>query len=201
MIAMRLPFFARRPRHAVLDVVLEVGGDALQSADRDRSFLDPAAAARRLAWTIAGAPQNSGKHVRSPIDHVSVAVAALSDQADVFWNGRMRGTGPLAVDHFVKIVGCRDISRFHSYLVRAAQENPRGLTSVVNAHHGVLVVFLPWIMGLCLQIQESIQYDRRCTEKPFLRNRHSHWSGRPAVNAASLHAALQQCRSIPGVTP
>src|SRR6476659_205042 len=103
----------------MLDVVLEVGGDALPPADRNRGVLDAAAAARRLARTIAGASQDSRKHIRSPIDHVGVAVAALGDQADVFWNGRMRGTGPLAVDHFMKVVGCRDISRFHSYLVRA----------------------------------------------------------------------------------
>src|SRR6267142_6455601 len=118
----------------MLDVVLEVGGDALQPADRDRGFLDTAAAACGLARTIAGASQNSRKHIRSPIDHVGVAIAALGDQADVFWNGCMRGTGPLAVDHFVKVVGCRNISRFHSYLVRTYREVARPLTSVANAH-------------------------------------------------------------------
>src|SRR5437899_11242394 len=51
----------RRLRHAVLDVILEVGSDALQAADRNRSFLDAAAAAGGLAWPIAGASQNSGK--------------------------------------------------------------------------------------------------------------------------------------------
>src|SRR3954470_20470951 len=109
----------------MLDVVLEVGRDALQPADRNRSVLDAAAAARGLARTIAGASQNSRKHIRPPIDHVGVAVAALGDQADVFWNGCMRGTGPLAVDHFVKVVGCRNISRFHSYLVRAISRKAR----------------------------------------------------------------------------
>ena len=149
-IAMRLPFFAAGPRHAVLDVVLEVGGDALQPADRDRRFLDAAAAARRLARTVAGASENSRKHVRPPIDHVGVAVAAFGDQADVFGHGRMRGTGPLAVDHFVKVVGCRDISRFHSYLVRADNMNAaRPLTFLANAHDGVLVVCLN-IIGLIL---------------------------------------------------
>src|SRR6202163_5168348 len=98
----------------MFDVILEVGGDALQPADRDRGFLDAAAAARGLARTIAGASQNSRKHIRSPIDHVGVAVAALGDQADVFWNGCMRGTGPLAVDHLMKRVERRNISRFHS---------------------------------------------------------------------------------------
>src|SRR6202035_354149 len=68
------------PRHAVLDVVLEIGGDALQPADRDRRFLDAAAAARGLARPIAGASENARKHVRSPIDHVGVAIAAFGDQ-------------------------------------------------------------------------------------------------------------------------
>ena len=136
-----LAVLRRRPRHAVLDVVLEVGGDALQAADRDRRFLDAAAAAGRLARTIAGASENSRKHVRFPIDHVGVAVAAFGDQADVFGNGRVRGTGPLAVDHFVKVVGRRDISRFHSYLVRAKLENSAALLLPANAQIGVLVVF------------------------------------------------------------
>ena len=90
-------------------------------------FLDAAAAAGRLARAVAGASENSRKHVRLPIDHVGVAVAALGDQADVFRDGRVRGAGPLAVDHFVEVVGCRDISRFHSYLVRASDKKPRGL--------------------------------------------------------------------------
>src|SRR4051812_30914995 len=105
-------------RHAMSNVVLEVGGDALQAADRDRGFLDTAAAAGGLTRAVAGASQNSRKHVRLPIDHVGVAVAALGDQSDILRNGRMRGTSPLAIDHFVEVVGGRDVSRFHSYLVR-----------------------------------------------------------------------------------
>src|ERR1700730_18604038 len=107
----------------MLDVILEVGGDALEPADRDRSFLDAAAAARRLARTIAGASQNSRKLVRPPIDHVGIAITAVGDQADVFWNGCVRRTGPLAVDHFMEVVGRRNISRFHSYLVRATSKS------------------------------------------------------------------------------
>ncbi len=113
----------RELRHAVFDVILEVGGHPLQPADRDRRFLDPAAAAGGLARTVAGASQNSGKHVRSPVDHVGVAVAAFGDQADVFWNWRMRGTGPLAVDDFVKVVGRRNIGRFHSHPARATKNH------------------------------------------------------------------------------
>jgi hypothetical protein len=78
-------------RHAMLDVVLEVGGDALQAADRNRGFLDAAAAARRLARTIAGASQNSGKHIRFPVDHIGVAITPLCNQTDVFGNWRVSG--------------------------------------------------------------------------------------------------------------
>lgn len=112
-------------RQALLDVVLEIRGDALEAADRDRIVLDASATARRLAWTIARAPQDAGEHVRFPIDHVGVAVAALGDQTDVFGDGGMRWTGPLAIDHFVKVVGGRDISRFHSYPVRAGPKTRR----------------------------------------------------------------------------
>src|ERR1700710_771453 len=103
----------------MLDVILEIGGDALQAADRNRRFLDAAAAARGLARTGAGATENSRKHIRFPVDHVGVAITAFGDQTDVFRHGRMRGAGPLAIDNFVKVIGCRNISRFHSYLVRA----------------------------------------------------------------------------------
>ena len=132
---------------AMGDVVLEVGGDALQAADRDRRLLDAAAAARRLARTIAGASEDSRKHVRLPIDHVGVAVAAFGDQADVFGNGGVRGTGPLAIDHFVKVVGGRNISRFHSYLVRADVLERRAAFSLANAYRAPLW-FLNGIIGL-----------------------------------------------------
>ena len=115
-----------RLRQAMPDVVLEVGGDALEPADRDRRFLDAAAAAGRLAWTVASASEDPRKHVRLPIDHVGIAVAAFGDQADVFGNRGVRGTGPLAIDDFVKVVGGRNISRFHSYLC------PRGRPEVAR---------------------------------------------------------------------
>ena len=115
---MRLPFlragfFGRRSR----DVFLVVGGDALQAADRDRLgllalvFLHAAAAARGLARTVAGAPEDAGEDVRFPVDHVRIAVAALRDQADVFGNRRVGGTRPLAIDHLVEVVGMTDIGR------------------------------------------------------------------------------------------
>src|SRR4029453_18633504 len=100
-----LAVLRKRFRHAVLNVVLEVGGDALQAADRNRCFLDATAAARRLAWTIAGASQNSGKHVRFPVDHIGVAITPLGNQTNVFRNWRVSGAGPLAIDPFLKVVG------------------------------------------------------------------------------------------------
>src|SRR5690606_2273344 len=45
---------ARLLRHALGHVVLVVGGDALQTADRNRLLLDAAAPAGRLAGAIAG---------------------------------------------------------------------------------------------------------------------------------------------------
>src|SRR5882724_2032308 len=109
----------------MLDVILEIGGDALQAADRNRCFLNAAAAARRLARTVAGASQNSGKHVRFPVDHIGVAITPFCNQTDVFGNWRVCRAGPLAIDNFVKVVWRRDISRFHSYLVRAKNETAR----------------------------------------------------------------------------
>jgi hypothetical protein len=55
MQAMRLPFLRAAGGRRGGDVVLVVGGDALQAADRDRLLLDAAAAAGRLAGAVAGA--------------------------------------------------------------------------------------------------------------------------------------------------
>jgi hypothetical protein len=104
-------------RHARADVALEVGGDALEPADRHRFWLlsvvllDPPAPARRLARAIAGAPEDPGKDVALPVDHVRVGIAAGGDQADVFRYWRMRRAGPLAVDDFMEDVGIADIGR------------------------------------------------------------------------------------------
>ena len=106
-------FLLRRLGQAVADVVLEVGGDALEPADRDRLFFDAAAAAGRLAGAIAGAAEHAGKHIRFPIDHVGVAVAARRDQTDVFGNRRVRRASPLTIHDLVEIVRDRNVGRFH----------------------------------------------------------------------------------------
>ena len=73
----RLPFVAAAARGRQRgDVVLVVGGDALQPADRDRLLLDPAAAAGRLAGPVAGAPEDPREDVGLPVDHIGVGVAA-----------------------------------------------------------------------------------------------------------------------------
>ena len=104
--AMRLPFFARGGlRQAVADVVLVVGGDALQAADRDR--LGSSTRPRRQAGSHGRSqvrPRMPGKDVRLPVDHVGVGVAACRDQADVFGNGGVGRAGPLAVDDLVEVV-------------------------------------------------------------------------------------------------
>ena len=102
-------------RQLLGDVVLVVGRDALQAADRDRlglrglRFLDPAAPAGRLAGPVAGAAEDAREDVRFPVDQVGVGVAAGRDQADVFGNGGVGGAGPLAVDYFVEVVGIVNI--------------------------------------------------------------------------------------------
>src|SRR5580698_6462387 len=98
-------------RHPVLDVTLEIGGDALQAADRDGLSLDASAAACGLTWAIAGAPENSRKHVGVPVDHVGVAVTPRRDQPDVFRNWRMRRTGPLTIYDFMEVVRDRNVGR------------------------------------------------------------------------------------------
>src|SRR3954451_17776190 len=97
----------------MLDVVLEVGGNTLQPADRDRRLLDAATAAGGLARAVTGAAEDSRKHVGLPVDHIGVAIAPFRDQPDVFRNGRVRGTGPLAIDNLVKVIGSRNIGGFH----------------------------------------------------------------------------------------
>jgi hypothetical protein len=107
-----------RLRQQAADVLLVVGGDSLQPADGDRLLaavavrrflLDAAAPARRFAGAVARSPEDAGKDVRHPIDHVGVAVAAGGDQADVLGDGSVGGAGPLAINDFVEVVGRGDV--------------------------------------------------------------------------------------------
>src|SRR5580704_11212398 len=53
----------RLARQAGADVVLVIGGNALEPADRDRLLLDTDAATGGLARPVAGAPEHARKHV------------------------------------------------------------------------------------------------------------------------------------------
>src|SRR5947207_2575701 len=113
LLAVRFSFLGKPPA----DVVLVVRGHSLQAADRDRLglgivlFLDAAAAARGLAGPVARAPEDAGKHVRFPVDHVGVGVTPCCDQPDVFGNGGVGGARPLAIDNFMEVVGVLDVCR------------------------------------------------------------------------------------------
>src|SRR5262249_43484441 len=93
------------------DVVLEVGGDALQATDRHRFRLEAIAVsvvvrgplfhapatARRFTWAVAGPAENAGKDVRLPVDHEGVAITPRRDQPDVFRDWSVGGARPLAI--------------------------------------------------------------------------------------------------------
>ena len=125
MQAMRLPFFRRLGQRS-LDalVVLVVGGDALQPADRDRLLLalyemlvlDAAAPACRLARSVARPSQDPWDDVGLPVDHVGVRVTPVGDQPDVFGDRGVSGTGPLAIDHLVEIIRGLDVGRLQQKL-------------------------------------------------------------------------------------
>jgi len=99
-------------RHAAVQLALVVGGGALEAADGDRFFLDAAAAAGRLARTVAGPPEDSREDVGLPVDHIGVGVPTLGDHPDVFGDRGMGRTGPLTIDHFMKVIRRLDIRRF-----------------------------------------------------------------------------------------
>ena len=96
---------------AVGYVALVVGGHALEAADRHRLFLDPAAAAGRLAGPVTGAAEDAGEDVGIPVDHERIGVAAGGDHPDIFRHGRVGGARPLAIDHFVEVVGVPNVGR------------------------------------------------------------------------------------------
>src|SRR5271170_5216800 len=73
----------RRLGHQAGNIALVVGRDALQPADRDRLLLDPAAAAGGLARAIARSPQNSGKDVGLPINHIGADVIARRNAPNI----------------------------------------------------------------------------------------------------------------------
>jgi hypothetical protein len=106
-------FLARRLRQQRRDVVAIVGGDAFQTTDGNRLFLDSAAPAGGFAGSIADSAQDTRKNVGLSIHHVRGGELALGDQSDVFGNIGVRRTGPLAIDHPMEIIRFRSIGRLH----------------------------------------------------------------------------------------
>ena len=98
------------------DVVLMIGGDALEPADRDRLLLEPSPAAGGFAWTVAGASQNPREHIRLPVDHIGAVVVARRDPADIFGDRSVRRARPLTVDDFMEVARIRDVRRRHAFL-------------------------------------------------------------------------------------
>ena len=86
----------------------------------DGSFL----AASRFAWPIADAAEDAREDVRLPVQHVGVGETALCDQPYVARHIGVCGTGPLAVDDFVKVIRIGGISWLHSRSFRAAVPPP-----------------------------------------------------------------------------
>ena len=121
-----LAVLVRRLGHRSLDalVVLVVGGDALEAADRDRLLLaldqvlvlDAAAPAGGFTRSVTRPSQDPGEDVGLPVDHVRVGVPPVGDQTDVLGDRGMGGTGPLTVDDLVKVVGILDVGRLQQQL-------------------------------------------------------------------------------------
>jgi hypothetical protein len=88
----------------VSNVIAEIGGDPFQATDRNRLVFHSPAPAGWLAGTVADAAEYRGKDVRGAVQEVGVRIATLCDHTDVFWDIRVRRTGPLAVyDPMVKV--------------------------------------------------------------------------------------------------
>src|SRR5215813_3631948 len=96
--------FHRDLRHEGVDLALVVGGNALQSADGDRLFLDAAAPAGGLAGPIADPAEDARKDVALPVQHVGRRIALVRDEANVFRHRRVGRTGPLTIDDLMEVV-------------------------------------------------------------------------------------------------
>src|SRR5215831_8563874 len=144
---------------AHLDVVFEIGGDALEAADRDRLLLDATAPARRLTGPVASAAKHPGKHVRFPVDHIGVGVASGRDQANVFRNRCVRRTSPLAIDDLVEIVRRSNVGWFHTLLIQRslharAYDDPLTIPALAHRSH--------WEASLEQTIAIAYRTNRNC---------------------------------------
>ena len=91
-----------------------IGSDPFQTANCDGFVFDTPATASRLAGTIADTPQNRGKNVGFPVEHVGVGKLALCDHSNIVRNVSVCRAGPLAVDNSMEIFGLGGIGWLHS---------------------------------------------------------------------------------------
>ena len=94
-----------RLREIGADVVAQIGGHALETADGDGRAVNATASAGGLAGAIAGSSQNAGKDVGLAVEQIRFRVPSLRDEPEVFRDVRVRGAGPLAVHYLVVVVG------------------------------------------------------------------------------------------------
>ena len=90
---------------------------ALQAADGHGLAIQASSAAGRLARPVTSAAQYPGKHIRLPVQHVRIRVAALRNQPNIFRNVCMGRASPLAVHNLVEVVGVTDIRPSHKGIV------------------------------------------------------------------------------------
>ena len=72
---------------------------------------------RRFAGAVASASKHARKNVGNPINHVGVAVSALTDHSNVLGNGGVGGASPLTIDDFVEICRIGGIGRLQHCLL------------------------------------------------------------------------------------
>ena len=136
---------ARHLRQEGVDLTLVVGGNPLEAADGDRLLLDAAAPAGGLAGAVADAAQDARENVALPVQHEGGGIALLGDQTDVFGNGGMGRTSPLAVDDLVEVLRIGDVGR--------GRTAPASCRDVARLHY---VVPVPSLQPVILQDRDAL---------------------------------------------
>src|SRR5690606_34833612 len=103
------------------DVAAMIGRGPVQSADRDRVLLDPAASTRGLARTVAGPPDNAPERVRPATEAIRIVEPPERDQPDVLGNVRVRRARPLTIDDSVEILRSLRLRRLHRDLIQSGR--------------------------------------------------------------------------------
>ena len=101
----------------VADVAFVIRRNSLQTANGDGLFLDPAAAAGGLTRAVAGTAEDAGKDVGVPVDHEGVGIPTGGDQPDILRDRGVGGTGPLAIDDLMEVVGVLDVRRLQPWIL------------------------------------------------------------------------------------